>query len=121
MTCRVDFALILDPFSRGSLPNDFNVLARAAQRAVECAAVPGRNRLIGDSETQEKPSSGKILKRGRLNSQRDGAPAVDVIDSRSQIQLPCARRDSGKKDEGIGAVGLALPERAKAGLFDQRR
>ena len=75
----------------------------------------------GNSETQEKPSSGKILKRGRLNSQRDGATAVDVIDSRSQIQLPCARRDSGKKHEGIGAVGLALPERAKAGLFDQRR
>src|SRR5437867_12248520 len=118
----VDLSNRFPPDTRPVLPRQsserFQCTRVRGERAVECASVPGRNRLIGHTETQEKPSSGKILKGGRLNSQCDSAPAVDVIDSRSQIQLPCARCDSGKKDQWISAAGLALPERAKARLLD---
>src|SRR5439155_26490166 len=121
LTCGINFALILDAFARAGLPNNLDVLARAAQWTIECASMPGGNRLVSYAEAQEKPSSGKVLQGRRLNTQRDGTPAVDVVDGRSKMELARPRGDPGKQDQRIGTVRFAFPERAKSGLFDQGR
>jgi hypothetical protein len=85
---------------------------------IKYASMPGSDRLVGNAEAQEKPSSREILQRRRLDAQRDCAPAINVINGRSYIQLARPRRDCRKQNQRIGAVRLALPECAKACLFN---
>jgi hypothetical protein len=82
--------------------------------------MPGGNRLVRNTEAQEKPSSREILQRGRLDAERDCAPPVNVINGRSYIQRARPGRDSGKQHKRVGTVRLTLPECAKSRLFDQR-
>ena len=78
-------------------------------------------RRIAEREDDEDAANTarEILERCRLDAEGDRAAAVDVIDRGAELQRLGAHRNRRKQHQRIGAVRLALPERAETRLLDR--
>src|SRR5215469_5547798 len=117
LPCRIDLPLIFDSLAGAGLAHDFHELANASKRPVERSSVPLGDGCVRDSQSQEQSSRGKILQSGGLNAESDGASAIDVINGSAEFEALGPRRNRGKQDHRIGAIGFTFPNGAKPGFF----
>ena len=94
---------------------DLDVLARAAQRVPVRHAVPSLDHLRArHPETEEHPTAGELVERGRGHGGHRRRPGRHLHDAAADVDARRLRRHPGERRDGVGPVRLRRPHGVKA-------